>query len=139
MLLNAVDINIHVGINDTPFSYASVDFPRAPLLCLIADGGSGSWGTVTRPLRCTLQYVTVANFRGTPSTTAPATKSIPFSEFTSFNRFSTDLFASLKLLRILPSFWLNTKFDVFLGAMKLEIWRLMCLVVRRTYLNIVLI
>lgn len=38
MLLNAVDINIHVGINDTPFSYASVDFPRAPLLCLIADG-----------------------------------------------------------------------------------------------------
>lgn len=27
-LFNQRDINIHVGINDTPFSYASVDFPR---------------------------------------------------------------------------------------------------------------
>lgn len=69
ILLNTVDINIHVGINDTPFSYASVDFPRALLLCLISDEGSNLWGTVTRPLWRTLQYVTVANFRGTPSTT----------------------------------------------------------------------
>lgn len=69
MLLSVVDINIHVRINDTQFSYASVDFPRAPLLCLIAAWGSSPWGTVTRPLRCALQYVTVANFRGTLSTT----------------------------------------------------------------------
>lgn len=72
-LFNQRDINIHVGINDTPFSYASVDFPRAAALCRSRRGVTGaarwrkgasisrvSWGIRTRAL----QYVTVANFRG---------------------------------------------------------------------------
>lgn len=36
-LFNQHDINIHVGINDTPFSYASVDFPRAARLLYVFE------------------------------------------------------------------------------------------------------
>ena len=93
ILLNTVDINIHVGINDTPFSYASVDFPRALLLCLISDEGSSLWGTVTRPpvlFNMSLWLILGAHRR------PPTTKSISFSGFTSCDRFSLDLFCLIE-------------------------------------------
>lgn len=63
---NQRDINIHVGINDTPFSYASVDFPTGQQLCEFLKRGHRGSETLCisgDPTRA-LQYVTVANFRG---------------------------------------------------------------------------
>lgn len=101
ILLNTVNINIHVGINDTPFSYASVDFPRALLLCLISDEGSSLWGTVTRlPVLFNMSLWLILGAHRRP----PTTKSISFSGFTSCDRFHWIYFVSLHL-RILVSFF----------------------------------
>lgn len=64
-LFNQRDINIHVEINDTPFSYASVDFPRTAALCVLRVGESREKRTACLRGSTThaLQYVTVANFR----------------------------------------------------------------------------
>lgn len=61
---NQRDINIHVGINDTPFSYASVDFPRAAALWILKEGEGEPYLSLSGDPTRTLQYVTVANFRG---------------------------------------------------------------------------
>lgn len=83
-LFNQRDINIHVRINDTPFSYASVDFPRTPALCVLRVGrqeeGGGECREEDRVLGGStraLQYVTVANFRGQLPATSNSGRSDP--------------------------------------------------------------